>query len=426
MSTQASVVCDICGAEVSSPNGYLLVTREVVGEPRYWQSYYRQHEGEFSILGVRSYEAFKKNKALREKCAQGIASQSSPWMVCESCIGLFSADRQVTRGYAEQWWQSGGTFAPPGVGRAPLSTVNMNEKGMASPRPTERKEGFVDRMMRPSRIKHLWEQAGKIGTDAHTTQALCAELLGMVDESSKDPDVGRIYIVRGNSYLGGDRYEEALADFTRAADVFRRRKDLLGLHDAEHRMRFLHTLRIPKGAASGSEKADRLQQAHWAASLMHIQWDYSSSTQLEKLIAFFGDPDPEVRAFAAFRLADAPLVAPEAKKWLVDYYRKSLANDDERAALIGRRVGDLLFMGPDDVFPADMTWMKLGKEVPRSFINCTCAHCGYPNRGIPVPPAGPVVPYFSRKERSGAYGVAALCVRCSREFSVCWDVDPRR
>jgi hypothetical protein len=426
MSTKSSGVCDICGAALSSPSGYLLVTREVVGEPRYWQHYYRQHEGEFAVLGARSFDAFKGNRRLRTKCAEGLAGQSTPWMVCESCIGMFNVDRQATRRYAEEWWKSGGTFAPPGVGPAPLSEVNMDEVGPTSPRPPARHEGFIDSLTRPRRIKRMWEQATKIGTDAKTEQAICTELLDMLDEDAKQPDIGRVYVVRGNSYRGEKRYEETLSDYSRAAEFYLRRKDITGLIDCEDRMRSLHADRIPRDVAPDSEKAKRLQSIHFAASLIRFEWNYSSGTQLGELLDYLDDPDPDVRAYAGHRLGAVPIFAPEAKKWLVDYYRKCLSTDDDRTARIGRRVGDLLFMGPDDVIPADFIWLKLGKDIPRSFVNCTCAHCGYPNRGIPVPPAGAVTPYFSRTDRQGQYSVPVLCVRCSREFFVAWDSDPRR
>lgn len=123
---------------------------------------------------------------------------------------------------------------------------------------------------------------------------------------------------------------------------------------------------------------------------------------------------------------EVPLIAPDPKKWQVEYYRMSPTADDDRAALVGFRVGDLLFIGPDDVFPADLIWIKLGKDVPKSFVNYTCAHYGYCSRGIPLPSAGAVMLNFSRKDRLGGYRVPVLCVRCGSEFYVAWDTDPRR
>jgi hypothetical protein len=425
MSAQPASVCDICGAGLSSPGGYLLVTREVVSEPKYWQHYYRQHEAEFALLGVRSYEAFKSHQDLRAMAGKTLAGQSSPWMVCENCIGMFQVDRQAARRHAEQWWQSGGTFAPPGVGKAPLSAVNMDEAQPPSPRPAARKEGVLDRLMRPQRIKRMWQQATKIGGQdtAETRRAICTELLGMLDERSKEPDIGRVYIVRGSTY-GEDQSEEALADYGRAADFYLRKNDLNGILDCEDRMRIEHESRIPRQAPEGSEKGQRLQRIHSAAPPRHGEWNWGSATELEKLCSHLGDPD--VRAYASLRIGGVSFFAPEAKKWLVDYYRKCLSADDDRAALVGRHVGSLLFMGPHDVFPADLTFLKLGKDVPKSFVNCPCAHCGYLNRGIPVPPTGAVTPYHSSKGRQGKYSVLALCVRCNREFFLAWDTDPRR
>ncbi len=426
MSAQSSGVCDTCGAQLHSPDGYLLVTREVVGEPRYWQHYYRQHEAEFALVGVQSYEAFRSNQGLRAMSARTLAGQSTAWIVCDSCIGMFSVNRQAAHRFAEQWWESGGKFAPPGVGRAPLSAVNMEEARPPSPQPAARKEGVLDRLMRPMRIKKMWEQATKIGAEAKTKQAICTELLEMLDERSKDPDIGQALYVRGISYDHEQRYEEALADYSRAADFYLRKNDLNGILHCERLMRFLHLSRIPRELPPGSEKAERLRLIQLEGSRIRLEWTYSSKTDLERLMAHFDDPDPDVLAYAGHRISEVPFFAPEAKKWLVDYYSKCLSTDNDRTARIGRRVGELLFMGPHDVFPADLTFLKLGKDIPKSFVNCACAHCGYLNRGIPVPPAGAVTPYFSRKDRQGKYSVPVLCVQCSREFYAAWDTDPRR
>ncbi|MCX6071671.1 MAG: hypothetical protein NTU91_12590 [Chloroflexi bacterium] len=167
-----------------------------------------------------------------------------------------------------------------------------------------------------------------------------------------------------------------MADYSRAADFFLARKDLSGILDSERRVSFLHELRIPLEAPPDSEKAKRLQTIHFAASLTHREWTWSSEKNASELLSYLGDPEPDVRAYASLRLRGLSFFAPEAKKWLVDYYRKCLSADDDRAPLVGRHVGDLLFMGPDDVFPADLIWLKLGKDIPRVFVNCTCAHCG--------------------------------------------------
>jgi hypothetical protein len=425
MSANATGVCDICGAGISSPDGYLLVTRQVVSEPKYWQHYYRQHADEFAMLGVGTFEAFKNNPALRAQCAKTLAGQSTPWMVCSVCIGMFPVDQPARQRDAVEWWRTGGAFQPQGNGPAPLSLVKMD---MAAPQPIPKPAkpaGLFDSLTRPRRIKRIWEQATHFSTSAEATQELCNELLEMLDERSTQPDIGRVYIVRGNSHFVQKGYEQALEDYSRAAEFFHQRQDLTGILDSERRMRFLHENRIPEQAERGSEKAEKLQDILVTSALIKLEWNFMSAHQVETLLNYLGDPDPDVRAYAAFRLCEAPIFKPEAKDWLVKTYRHALAQDDDRSARIGRRVGDLLCMGPSDVIPADLVWMKLGTDLPRSFVNCTCAFCGYLNRGIPVPPRGYTIPYFARVERQGKYGVPVLCVRCSREFTLTWDTDPR-
>jgi hypothetical protein len=120
-----SVVCDICSRRISSPNGYLLTTREVVSMPKYWRHYYQHHKSEFTAMGILAYEDFCNNSLLRTSCGQALAGQRTPWIICENCISMFDVDREKTRGYAKQWWQSKRTYQPPGTGPAPLSAINM-------------------------------------------------------------------------------------------------------------------------------------------------------------------------------------------------------------------------------------------------------------------------------------------------------------
>jgi len=134
-----SGVCDICNGKVTSPDGYLLTTREVVSTPAYWQHYYQYHKGEFDVLGVLSFDGFCQNPLLRASCVNAVAGQRTPWMVCENCISKFAVDREKTRAYARQWWQNR-AFQPPGNGPAALSEVNMGvsvgsfpSAGMAKP-----------------------------------------------------------------------------------------------------------------------------------------------------------------------------------------------------------------------------------------------------------------------------------------------------
>ncbi len=126
-SVSESGVCDICTQKVLRPNGHLLTTREVIGTPAYWQHYHQHHRSELAGMGVSSFGDFCRNALVRTTCAEAMAGQSTPWMVCERCIQMFTVDRDQALTYARQWWESGRKYSPPGTGPAPLSSVNMGD-----------------------------------------------------------------------------------------------------------------------------------------------------------------------------------------------------------------------------------------------------------------------------------------------------------
>jgi len=126
-SVSESSVCDICTQKVFRPNGYLLTTREVVGTAAYWQHYCEHHKSELAGMGVSSLPEFRRNPLVRASCGEALARQSTPWMVCDRCIQMFTVDREQAQSYARQWWDSGRKYSPPGAGPAPLSAVNMGD-----------------------------------------------------------------------------------------------------------------------------------------------------------------------------------------------------------------------------------------------------------------------------------------------------------
>ncbi len=109
-------LCDVCNKNLGEKEGYLLTTLEVVSTPAYWKKAFRM-----MALFVMSDDSAKV------QFASQMASQTTPWMVCNDCIGLFTVDKAKSRDYAIRWYESGGTFTPPGSGPAPLSKVNMGD-----------------------------------------------------------------------------------------------------------------------------------------------------------------------------------------------------------------------------------------------------------------------------------------------------------
>jgi tetratricopeptide (TPR) repeat protein len=116
--------CRICLANISSPQGFLLTTTQVVGSPGYWEQYCQRHAAELANQGIAS-PAELAQAPQRFAIAHPIAQEGGPWLICDQCIPLFAVDREQAHRDAETWWASDGSFVPPGSGAAPLSAVRM-------------------------------------------------------------------------------------------------------------------------------------------------------------------------------------------------------------------------------------------------------------------------------------------------------------
>jgi hypothetical protein len=126
-------VCDVCNANLESPDGYLLTTRQIVSNPAYWKKAFSRL-GELSSLGA-------DLQMLKGGLAEQQAKMIKPWLVCADCAGLLGQATSEAREYARLWWSTGETFVPPGSGPVPLSEVRFTQPSaeiLASgvPRPT--------------------------------------------------------------------------------------------------------------------------------------------------------------------------------------------------------------------------------------------------------------------------------------------------
>jgi hypothetical protein len=113
--------CDVCSKTIGDGEGYLLTTGQVVSTPAYFKHAFSSQEEMTYLMGVPLDDSFKTAFARR------MAAQTEPWLICDACIGLFAVDKAETRRYATRWYQSGGTFRPPGTGPAALSQVNLGD-----------------------------------------------------------------------------------------------------------------------------------------------------------------------------------------------------------------------------------------------------------------------------------------------------------
>lgn len=286
--------------------------------------------------------------------------------------------------------------------------------------------GFLKRMLGKEslddRVKRLWKTAKKLGwSDAEREKAIAiyTELLSLVDETSQSFNVCAVFRNRAISYRGLKNYDAALEDLTRELEIAQRRGDRLRVMECQKITEETREWkRKAEIEASGGEKAEKFrameQQAH---KLWGTQPDADAAFQ--SLFADLQNNDPDVRAEASQLLADSR----NALQRLISIYQECLNSDPRRASLAGRVLGRKIAKGSDDMIPLEIAKIWYGITV--SFIPCTCLHCGHVNRGIPVPPKGPMIPYYHQEHDKGAYAVPVLCDKCGKDFFVVWDIDPR-
>lgn len=143
-------VCDICSKKMSEREGYLLTTEQVVTTPTYWKKAASTERNSImaALLGSSVEELIND-----DHFKSSIASQKTPWMVCNECISIFNVSKNQTREYALKWYDSGGIFVPPGSGPVPLSKLNrmLNQPGSSKLRNTTlRTQLFMHQRLTPS------------------------------------------------------------------------------------------------------------------------------------------------------------------------------------------------------------------------------------------------------------------------------------
>lgn len=80
-STDEALKCDVCGAKTRRKDGYALTTTQVTTSSRYWS---------FIFKGL---PTSPESVMMRMKIPKEQASSQTPWLVCESCSGMFEFDR---------------------------------------------------------------------------------------------------------------------------------------------------------------------------------------------------------------------------------------------------------------------------------------------------------------------------------------------
>jgi len=112
--TRATAKCDICSQQITEPSGFCLSTREVVLTVNYWKDGFSRHRSQYSAVTNQTQVDSVLNATVSRQ-----AGQSTGWLVCDKCIGLFNVDREKTRQYAKDWWAHGRKDERRGLGAVP-------------------------------------------------------------------------------------------------------------------------------------------------------------------------------------------------------------------------------------------------------------------------------------------------------------------
>jgi len=84
--------CDVCLKTIPRNRGYALTTTQVATTPAYWE-YAFTHQWAYVGKQVKLLDVTIQAGETLENLVQMVASDYTPWLICDSCIKLFKVDR---------------------------------------------------------------------------------------------------------------------------------------------------------------------------------------------------------------------------------------------------------------------------------------------------------------------------------------------
>lgn len=272
------------------------------------------------------------------------------------------------------------------------------------------------------RIERLWNSALKLGWSNDELQkaiSIYTELLTLVDKNSTTFNVCGLFRNRAMAYRGLENFDAALKDLAQELEIATKRNNRLRVWDCKEIIE--ETRRLKRNAEiqqTGGNIAEKFQLMEQQADKF---WGYGpdADAAFESLFAELQNNNPEIRAEASRLLSDKTTAISK----LISIYEQCMNTDFNKACLAGRVLGRNIDKGRYEMIPAQTVQLSYG--IDASFISCTCIYCGHLNNGIAAPPNGPMVGYYHQKNNEGAYAIPVLCDKCSKEFFVVWDMDPR-
>jgi hypothetical protein len=268
------------------------------------------------------------------------------------------------------------------------------------------------------RIKHLWENANKIGwskSDCEKKIQIYTELLGLVEKDSDDASAS--FRNRAVCYRGLEKYDEAITDLTCELEIHKRRGKPVLL--CNYILQECRGLKRKAEAKVGSDTKSRKirEMVQLVRNLRQTGAEFEAAFQ--SLFSYLHDKDPDIREEASRILADSE----NGPQKLVSIYESCIDTDSRKSVLAGRVLGRWADAGKGEMIHAVIA---RAYGIQAAFTPCVCAHCGKLNIGIPVPEGGLYIPFYARKDdKSATYALPVLCDYCGKEFFIAWDSDPR-
>ena len=109
--------CDLTGTMVEYGEGRLLTTDQVVSSRKFWESIMTDQDAmAYTINHFKNKD--ESATQMRSIIFEKYAEREDPWIVSEDCLRTYGIEAENSKEYADQWWQSEGSFKPPTSGNA--------------------------------------------------------------------------------------------------------------------------------------------------------------------------------------------------------------------------------------------------------------------------------------------------------------------
>ncbi|GIV37966.1 MAG: hypothetical protein KatS3mg032_2345 [Cyclobacteriaceae bacterium] len=116
--------CPITGETIEPEFGYLLTTAQIIASEKFWDMV--MTEPETLSYTMAHFSNDTNGTHMRSLIFEKYSQRPGPWMISDTCIGMFEVNRHTARNLARLWWQAGGSFTPDHCGPA-TETVAPDE-----------------------------------------------------------------------------------------------------------------------------------------------------------------------------------------------------------------------------------------------------------------------------------------------------------